>query len=145
MRAIKVIKLYDLGFTIVEIIMVAGILVVMAAALLPRMSGLIKTAEEKSVLMECQAVVRQMQITRVQKYAFNDVYYETEWKVWDLQRITGVSGEVLQMEMNKEGEVDYLVYVRSGIAVTYRLQPESGSGSVKNPSAYQLERKMRSN
>ena len=133
------IKLYDQGFSIVELIMVAGILAVMVTALIPRMSGLLKTAEEKSVLMECQAVVRQMQIFRVQQYVFDDVYYETEWKAWDIQRMTGVSGRVLQLEVNEEGEVEYLVYARSGIAVTYRSQRELGSDHEDVMKAYYLE------
>lgn len=127
------------GFTLVEIIVVLVILAILAAAMIPALTGYIDKAKEKTAIAEARSVVTAAQTIASEKYAMNglksdentdglDATYiqTTKWK--DVLTLADISFEedstspISKVEFEpKKAKISNLVYVTSdgSYEVTY--------------------------
>ncbi len=120
------------GFTLVELIVVLVILAILAATLIPALTGYIDKANEKSAISECRSCVMAAQTLATEEYAMgNKPATLDSAKILALADITGDKASATVTLVN--GKVTKLVYKsQKGISANYvlgRSEPyEAGDG-----------------
>lgn len=109
------------GFTLVEVIVVLVILAILAAIMIPAMTGWIDRAREKAAIAGCRTCVAAAQTIASEQYA-EGVVYVTEAQVLELAR---VNGTVDGVDVVTPAVVDALTYTDpNSITVTYLRRPQ---------------------
>lgn len=105
------------GFTLVELIVVLVILAILAATLIPALTGYIDKANEKSGISECRSCVMAAQTLATEEYAKGNKPTTLDSDaILKLADITGGTATVTLVN----GKVTKMVYVSSkSITVTY--------------------------
>lgn len=129
------------GFTLVELIVVMVILAILAALLVPSLSGYIDKAKEKRVVTEVHQVVVAAQTLADEVYALSDepdFTTITLAEVKELAEIKGTVGEVVITPEN--GKVVYAEVTRGGVTGYYGenedsvlTAPEDESAPIQSP------------
>lgn len=109
------------GFTLVEVIVVLVILAILAAIMVPALTGWIDRARERAAIAEARTCLNALQTIATERYAAGQVYQlsadrmETE----GLAELRG-GASLLNAQINAAGKVQYMLYLASnGIYVTY--------------------------
>lgn len=133
------------GFTLVEIIVVLVILAILAAAMIPALTGYIDKAKEKTAISEARNVVTAAQTIASEKYALDsksDITLSDKevLKLADLWEESKEEGKVKDQAMGEakiesyeitRGKITKLVYTTTdGYEVTY----SGGTFSIVTPS-----------
>ena len=111
------------GFTLVEVIVVLVILAILAAILIPSMTGWIDKAKNQSVLVEARSVLLAAQTLASEEYAvntgnwgFGDTGVPAKQDVIDL---SGIDGANITESTVTAGKVTNLVCEIDGLTCTY--------------------------
>ncbi len=110
------------GFTLVEVIVVLVILAILAAIMIPAMTGWIDKAKEKSVLVEARSVLLAAQTLASEQYAVADTA-DGYAAALTLEKVKGLSGidklTAFAYTMGTKGKVDGVVCTIDGKTCTY--------------------------
>lgn len=129
---IKRIRENKKGFTLVELIVVLVILAILAAMLIPALTGYIDKAKEKNVIAETRQVVMAAQTLVDEAYAKAEVGADTV-KIGDadgnieisaVKTLAEVKGTITSVTVSK-GKVTEVKYTNSGKTCTYTAPTES--------------------
>lgn len=129
------------GFTLVEVIVVLVVLAILAAILIPAMTGWIDRAREKSAIAECRQVVLAAQGTATEAYAtaptlgsdtmMGEPYFS------QIRNLSKASGSISSIAINARALVERVEYVtKNGIVVVYDIAQSPVyqiSGSLSRP------------
>ena len=123
---IKKLKENKKGFTLVELIVVLVIIAILAAMLIPAMTGYINKAKEKSITSETRQDVMAAQTLVDEKYATNQETKITvsdaatsSVKFDDIKKLAEVKGTISKVTVDGDGKVTELVYSNGGKTCTY--------------------------
>lgn len=118
------------GFTLVEVIVVLVILAILAAIMIPAMTGWIDRAKEKKLIVGCRTCVVAAQSIASEKYGMSDAAEVTVTPAETLA-LANVPGQVSGITINSAA-VDQLTYTFEEQSITYYRLPspryELGSG-----------------
>lgn len=105
------------GFTLVEVIVVLVILAILAAILIPSLSGYIDKARRNSLILECRSCVTAAQTLLTVAYADDrELMPDTDVVL----ALAEAPGEVLDIEIDDSPvRINHLSYTRNNIIVTY--------------------------
>lgn len=116
------------GFTLVELIVVLVILAILAAMLVPALTGYIDKAKEKTIIAETRQVVMAAQTLADEKYAENkgatiefvETVSENDGKIAfaTVKGLAEVTGTINSIEVTS-GKITKVVYVSGGQTCTY--------------------------
>lgn len=112
------------GFTLVELIVVLVILAILAAMLIPALTGYIDKAQEKRLLAECRACVSAAQTLASERYALGAAADGNYAEAASALELSEVDGLITEMSFDPQtAKLDSLTYERSGKTVTYLALP----------------------
>ena len=138
---IKKLKENKKGFTLVELIVVLVIIAILAAMLIPAMTGYINKAKEKSITSETRQAVMAAQTLVDEKYATTQETQITVGnvetslvKIKDIQDLAEVKGEISDVAVDKDGKVTKFVYTKGGKTCT------SNGGATSDGDRYKVEK-----
>ena len=139
------------GFSLVELIVVLVIMAILAAALIPSLTGYIKKTKQQNINSECQSAVQAAQTIASGAYASSDAKYTVDGievsysgtidKITDdtdyvsaiaklAECPTGSKAPTITVTVNKDGRVSELSYARNGVTVAYELTDGIGMYTV---------------
>lgn len=102
------------GFTLVEVIVVLVILAILAAIMIPAMTGWIDKAKEKSVLVEARSALLAAQTLASEEYAKTKPDYKTAVTDENCKKLGNYTGTLSAIDVNDKGQVISCTYTPAG-------------------------------
>lgn len=119
------------GFTLVEVIVVLVILAILAALLVPKLTGWIDQAKEKSVAGEAHLVLSAAQAVASEEYAQGSSKSKLASTDYDDYLSGDVTGTLPEVTIDK-GKVTGFTYTgKNGKSVTYSIDSTTNEGVFK--------------
>ena len=102
------------GFTLVEVIVVLVILAILAAIMIPAMTGWIDKAKEKSVLVEARSALLAAQTLASEEYAKTTPNYTAAVTDENCKKLGNYTGALTDINVNNKGQVTSCTYTPAG-------------------------------
>lgn len=143
---IKKLKENKKGFTLVELIVVLVIIAILAAMLIPALTGYINRAKNKSIVAETRSVVMAAQTLADEAYAKADVSGSVSFdktskettgttyaSVANLAEVTVTNIDTIEVGAgNRPGVITKVVYTTGGKTCTYTAGVATGTDGAYN-------------
>lgn len=100
------------GFTLVEVIVVLVILAILAAIMIPAMTGWIDRAKQRAIMVEARSVLLAAQTIASEEYGIAPA--TSKFTTAEIQGLAGVGGTVSAPAKNASGIVTGITYTKTG-------------------------------
>lgn len=117
------------GFTLVEIIVVLVILAILAAAMIPALTGYIEKSRQKTAVSEARSVLTALQTVASEEYAKGTVFDEDNTTLTDdnIEEAAGLTdaddANINYVAVNENGKIEHFSYLSSsGLTVYYDIE-----------------------